>query len=229
MPSTGTISRLLHKAMAVVTLSSAVLSFAVILLSWLGSVLWRGDIVSLLTPRGMRWIVGSCADMLATDVVVWLLFLGLAYGVTVRSGWAEALFANASLLLTPKARRPAVAAATTYIERVSFRISVAVLLVMVAVVLLMLLTPHAILLSATGTIAHSSFSAGMVPLASLCLLVTSLCYGLCIARFRTFEAVFDAMVYGVRCAVPFVVMYLFTAQCLNLLMYATGQTAHAVT
>ena len=86
MPSTGTISRLLHKAMAVVTLSSAVLSFAVILLSWLGSVLWRGDIVSLLTPRGMRWIVGSCADMLATDVVVWLLLLGLAYGVTVRSG-----------------------------------------------------------------------------------------------------------------------------------------------
>ena len=136
MPSTGTISRLLHKAMAVVTLSSAVLSFAVILLSWLGSVLWRGDIVSLLTPRGMRWIVGSCADMLATDVVVWLLLRGLAYGVTVRSGWAEALFANASLLLTPKARRPAVAAATTYIERVSFRISVAVLLVMVAVVLL---------------------------------------------------------------------------------------------
>ena len=129
MPSTGTISRLMHKAMAVVTLSSAVLSFAVILLSWLGSVLWRGDIVSLLTPRGMRWIVGSCADMLATDVVVWLLLLGLAYGVTVRSGWAEALFANASLLLTPKARRPAVAAATTYIERVSFRISVAVLLV----------------------------------------------------------------------------------------------------
>lgn len=222
MPPTETIGRHLRRAMAAVTLSSAALSLAVILLSWLGSVLWRGDIVSLLTPRGIRWMAGSCAGTLATDEMVWLLLLGLAYGMAVRSGWAEALTSTTRRLFTPAHRRPAIAAAATYTERVSFRISLAVMLVVAAVVLLMLLSPHAILLSATGTLADSSFSAGIVPIASLSLFLTSLSYGLCTARFRTAESVFDAMVYGVRSVAPLIVTYLFTAQCLNMLMYATG-------
>lgn len=174
--------------------------------SWLGSATSH-HVTSLLSAEGVRWYVGSYSEVLSKPFLVWMLSVGIAFGIV----WRSNIFPSLIRLFRSEQME--------YIERLSIRASLVVLGCLVAVVLFLIFAPHAVLLSATGTISNSSFLSGFVTIASFVFSITALTYGLCASKFKTLVNVFEAMVDGVKEIVPFIILYLFIAHLILTIQY----------
>ena len=163
------------------------------LVSWLLSAAFPDSgIRSLLSSEGLRWFFGHFSHQLATPLLLCLLLLTMAYGVFRRSG-----------ILTYRA---------TFRERRALTMTLLLAVVAVAVILLLTAVPHAVMLSAMGTLWPSPFSRALLPM--LCFIVIALAafYGIMAGYLNNLSDVYDALLYGIRQGAPLLLFYLLIAQ-----------------
>ena len=167
---------------------------ALVLLSWLLSATQGGGVRSLLSSEGIRFFFGGFTDMLGKPLLVWLLLLSMAWGCLRQSGLLQFF----SKPLTLHRRRQAL-------------VLMAVLLVVyVGVVLMLTLTPQAVLLSATGQLWPSPFSHALVPFVAFGVL--SVVYGLLSRRFLSVADVCQSLTAGIAAAAPLLLLYVLIMQ-----------------
>ena len=119
---------------------------------------------SLLSSEGVRWFFGHFTENLAHPLLVWFIVLYVAF-VAYRQGGLQhalsALLRGERLLLR---------------QRSALWLVLIELVVIFCVIVTLVFVPHAILLSATGSLIPSSFTASLVPLLAFTLFVASVSY-----------------------------------------------------
>ena len=176
-----------------IALTLFVLQLLLMLVSWLLSAAFPGSgIRSLLSSEGLRWMMGHFADFLATPVLVWLLLCAIAWGSLTRSGLLQ---------------RP-----TSYRERRALMMSLLLLAIIVGVMLLLTVVPHAVLLSAVGGLWPSPFSASLVPVVAFGVMLVSAFYGIVAGRLEKVPDLYEAVLHGVRQWAPLLVFYVLLMQ-----------------
>ena len=160
-----------------------------VLISWLLSATQTEGVRTLLSSEGVRWLLGQFTVFLLKPQLIWLLLLSMAFGCL----WQSCLF------------RPS---QTSFRRQFALRLSAVVFVVQIASVALLIATPQAVLLSATGTLWPSPFSKALVPLAALITINTSICYGLLSRTFTSVADIYESQKWGLSKAAPLMILYL---------------------
>jgi aminobenzoyl-glutamate transport protein len=169
----------MKRSLPYIALTLAVGELLLVLGSWiLSAALPMSGIRSMLSGEGIRFFLGHFADLLATPLLVWLLLLAMAYGVVLRSG----VISGARSFRSSRARLIALLFAAAYL----------------VVVLLMALVPHAVLLSASGKLWPSPFSASLVPLTAFGLAMVAAVYGIVAGTITSLADIYESFVDGLR-------------------------------
>ena len=183
-----------------IALTLVVVQLLIMLVSWLLSAAFpTSGIRSLLSSEGLRWLMGHFSQLLATPLLAWLLLCAMAWGCLLRSG----------LLVRP----------TNYRERRAQLMALLLLAVIVGVMLLLTVVPHAVLLSAVGGLWPSPFSASLVPVVAFSITLVSAFYGLASGRFENISAVYDAVLFGIRQGAPLFLFYVLVIQIYESFMF----------
>ena len=183
-----------------IALTLVVVQLLIMLVSWLLSAAFpTSGIRSLLSSEGLRWLMGHFSQLMATSLLAWLLLCAMAWGCLLRSG----------LLVRP----------TNYRERRAQLMALLLLAVIVGVMLLLTVVPHAVLLSAVGGLWPSPFSASLVPVVAFSITLVSAFYGLVSGRFENISAVYDAVLFGIRQGAPLFLFYVLVIQIYESFMF----------
>ena len=159
------------------------LTLALALFSWIGSIYGLGEVQSLLSAEGVRWVLGHVVENYVQSPVlgiVLILFMGL--GIVRRSGLYDAVkrFAGRNKLVSRKERR-------------ALTLSVGVGMLYVTVLILSMLLPWNLYWNITGGWLHSPFSKGLVYLLSIGIGLGGLVYGYVSDTFRRLSDVVEGM------------------------------------
>lgn len=163
-----------------------------ILLSWILSATMTAGVHSLLSEEGIRWFFGQFTSMLASPLLAWLVLLLIAFGCMHRSGILRAKH--------------------SYRDRMALRVAVVFLIVYLAVIMLLTMMPHAVLLSATGSLFPSAFSRSIVPVVAFGMSLVSLVYGMMSGRFSSLADAVDALSAGISWGAPLFILYILLRQ-----------------
>lgn len=174
-----------------------------VLLSWLLSAMQVQDVRSLLSAEGLRWYASHFSGMLLTPLLSWLLVGAMAFGCLSQSGVVAGL-----------SRKP-----EGYRQRIALRATVILAIVFVGVVLLLVAVPHAVLLSATGSLWPSPFSSALVPILLTGIIMLSAVYGLVGGRFSRIDDLFQSFIAGVASWSPVFFLYVLIIQFYESLRY----------
>lgn len=178
-----------------------VLQASLVLLSWLlAAAMPSTGVHSMLSSEGLRWFFGRFVSLLCHPMLVWLLLLSIAGGTVARCGIFH--FSRHS-----------------YRQRVALESALAFLALVVVAMLLLTLMPHAVLLSAVGTLFPSSFSHGLVPVTAFSLTTMSLIYGYLSGQFKGVDVLIDVLTDGVRAAAPLFVLYVQAVELLGSILF----------
>lgn len=183
------------KIIAHIALTLLILELLLVFVSWLLSASMTAGVRPLLSNEGIRWLCGHFVDIVLSPVLAWIILLGMAYGVLVKSKLPQALFHHDS-----------------YRERLALRLSFVMLVLYVAVVVWMVVVPQALLLSATGALWPSPFSRALVPLIAFGCSFVAIFYGSMSHSFSSLSSVSDAFAWGISKAAPFLLVYVFAIQ-----------------
>ena len=164
-----------------------------ILISWIFSAMRIEGVRSLLSGEGVRWFFGNFTTMVASPWLACVVLMLIALGCLQKSG------------LTGRSH-------TSYRDRMALRLTVVFLVLYVGVVLLLTAVPHAVLLSATGSLFPSPFSRSIVPLLSFGVILISVSFGLVSGRFQTLADVLEALSFGCRKGAPLFIFYILVIQ-----------------
>jgi aminobenzoyl-glutamate transport protein len=182
-----------NKVLPYVACALIVVQLLLVLVSWIWSAaVPASGVRSLLSGEGIRWVLGQFAQLLATPVLVWILLLAAAFGSIRASGmlkWQHTYRASRARIVT-----------------------VLFLVVYIGIILLMTAIPHAVLLSADGSLWPSPFSASLVTLVSFGLMASALIYGTVAGSFLSLADVTQALVRGIQWAAPLLLLYILLAQ-----------------
>lgn len=190
-----------------IALSLFAAQLLLMLISWLYSAAVPvSNVHSLLSSEGLRWMLGHFAETMASPLLVWLLLLSMAYGCLVKSG-------------LPISVKSYTSENRGYRERRALNITYLLSVVCVAIILSLSIVPHAIMLSATGKLWPSPFSASLVPIIAFCLILLSSVYGMVSGKFDTIRDVYDSLLYGLRCAAPWLLFYILIGQLVSSLHF----------
>lgn len=163
------------------------------LVSWLlSAAIPASGVRSLLSSEGLRWFLGHFSDVLGTPVLLCLLLLLMAYGCLRGCG-----------ILRYR---------SSYRQNRALMITLFLSVVYVAVVVLLGMMPHAILLSATGTLWPSPFSAAIVPLLAFGITLLSAVYGYVAGSYRNMSDIYQSTINGIRNGAPFLLFYVLIGQ-----------------
>lgn len=155
---------------------------------------------SLLGPEGIRWFFGHFVDNMQTPLLVWILLISISFGSVIYSGFAYAV------------NRVSRGMRLSYRERYALRLVVLELLTFISFMLMLTVIPHAILLSATGDLFPSSFSASLIPVIAFVLCFISVSYGAVSGKIRSMSEVFRALTIGIVGALPIFLYYILLVQ-----------------
>ena len=98
-----------------------------------------------------------------------------------------------------------------------------VLLVLyIALLLLLTVTPHAVLLSATGGLWPSAFSRALVPIVSFGIIILAVSYGAVTRHFTSLTEVWQSLSDGIAAAAPLLVLYVLLMQLYSSLCFVFG-------
>lgn len=172
---------------------------ALILISWILSATMTGNVRSLLSGEGIRWFFGSFTYFLASPLLVWLVLLLMAAGCMQRSGIMRRQH--------------------SYRDRMAIRMAGVALAAYIVIILLLTAMPHAILLSATGSLFPSAFSNSLVPVVAFGLVLLSVTYGVMAGRLHTLSDILDALSEGIRRGAPLFVLYVLAMQLVQSLKF----------
>ena len=163
------------------------------LVSWLlAAAIPTSGVRSLLSSEGLRWLLGHFSDMLGTPVLLCLLLLLMAYGSLKGSG----------ILHFKSSYRHSRALIITFMLAVFY----------VGAIVLLVMMPHAVLLSATGSLWPSPFSAAIVPLLAFGITLLSAVYGYVADSYRTISDVYQSLIDGIREGAPWLLFYVLSGQ-----------------
>lgn len=177
------------------------------ILSWLFSATRMEGVRSLLSSEGIRWFFGSFTEMVASPLLVWLLLGLIAYGCLKRSGLLNITQSKFSI---------------SYRQRVALRVSLVFLVIYVVMIALLTLTPHAILLSATGSLFPSAFSRSLIPILAFGICLVSLTYGLVSGHLSSLGDILGALSSGIADGAPVIILYLLFIQFYESLRFVFG-------
>lgn len=152
---------------------------------------------SMFIGESVRWFWSSLADNMSSTLLVWLLL----------SGAMTELFVGGGLLRAITSYRQ-----TTDYERMALMVVAWELVAMAIVLFLLAFVPHAVLLSALGTITPDSYIDSFVIMAITGVCIMSLTYGMVTGRYPTFVDAFGAAASGVATTAPLVIVYLLAAE-----------------
>lgn len=159
------------------------LTLALALFSWIGSIYGLGEVQSLLSAEGIRWVLGHVVENYVQSPVlgiVLILFMGM--GIVLRSGLYDAVkrFAGRNKLLSRKERR-------------ALTLAVGVLLLYFAMLVMSMFLPWNLYWNITGGWLHSPFSKGLVYLLSIGMGLGGMVYGYVSDTFRRLSDVVEGM------------------------------------
>mgnify|MGYP002622064811 CR=1 FL=1 len=170
----------------------------IVILSWLLSATRMEGVRSLLSSEGIRWFFGSFESIVASPLLVWLIVLLCAWGCVQKSGAVQLLTLQASQL--------------TFRDKLAVRMAFVLLMIYLVIIALLTLTPHAILLSATGHLFPSAFSRSLVPVIAFGICLFSVSFGFVSGRLRSLADILDALSTGIAHGAPLIIVYLFAIQ-----------------
>ena len=182
-----------------ITFTLVVAELLLVILSWLLSATRLEGVRSLLSSEGIRWFFGSFTEMVASPLLVWLLLGLCAWGAVKNSGLHSFFSIQSSI-------------SYRYRDKVAMRVSLVFLIIYLVVIALLTLAPHAILLSATGSLFPSAFSRSLVPIACFGLCLVSLVFGLISGRLHGLADILEALSTGIAQGAPLIIIYLFAIQ-----------------
>jgi len=180
------------KLLSRLVVALAVAEVLLVLLSWFLSATLVDDVRPLLSEEGARWFFAHFTDSLNRPLLVWMILAAMAGGTLWRSG-----------LLSRQAQQR---------RALGLRVALSLLVVCVAVVLLLTVWPHALLLSATGSLWQSPFSRALVPVVAFVVIVCSMAFGLTVRTFTNMADVCRSFVDGLCRVAPLVVVYVMAMQ-----------------
>ena len=183
------------KIVAHIALTLLILELVLVFVSWLLSATMTAGVRPLLSNEGVRWLCGHFVDVVLSPLLAWILLLGMACGVLVKSRLPHAIVHHES-----------------YRERLALRVSFVVLTGYVAIVVWMIAVPQALLLSATGSLWPSPFSRALVPLVAFGCSLVAVCYGSLSHTFSSLSSVTDAFAWGIAKAAPMLLLYVLAIQ-----------------
>ena len=140
------------------------------------------------------------AGHIATPLLAWLLLLSIAYSCYEGSGLSLALC------------RALKGEKLEFKQRLGIRVALIVLVVIIANTLLLLLTPHAVLLSPSGDIFPSPFSKSIVPIVAGAVSLVSFAYGLAGGTINNIDTAFKTLYCKLPSLLPVLILYIFAAQ-----------------
>lgn len=184
-----------------------------ILTSWILSATMTEGVRSLLSDVGIRWLFGSFTDIIASSLLAWLLLLLIAFGSFQKSGLFQVLSHQAHF------RR---SMPLNYRDRLALRVTLVFLLIYIGIILLLTMLPHAVLLSATGSLYPSAFSHSLVPIISFGIIVISVSFGLMSGRLETLADILSALTYGIEKAPWIFIFYILLIQFVESLHFVLG-------
>ena len=167
-------------------LTLVVAQLLLLVVSWLLSATLASEVRSLISSEGIRWFFGHFTSMLCSPLLAWMLLMAIAWGCLQRS--------------------------LLFRERVALRQCAIILAVLLAVVVLLTAVPHAVLLSASGRLFPSAFSASLIAIVCFFVVVLSLTYALLAGVARSMADVFELLVCGIRQCAPLFVIYILFIQ-----------------
>ena len=183
----------MKRILSYIALALALAQLLLILTSWIWSAAMPlSGVRSMLSSEGIRWFLGHFAELMASPVLVWILLGAMAYGAVVQC--RSNLQGN------------------NYRSSRARIISFAFLAVYVVLILLLTVTPHAVLLSASGLLWPSPFSASIVPITAFGILLAAILYGVIAGTFETLSDVYESLVYGLRQCAPLLPVYILFMQ-----------------
>ena len=170
------------------------------LVSWLlSAAIPTSGVRSLLSSEGLRWFLGHFSDVLGTPLLLCLLLLLMAYGCLKGCG-----------ILHFK---------SSYRQNRALIITLSLLFVYVGVIVLLVMMPHAVLLSATGLLWPSPFSAAIVPMLAFCTTLLCAVYGYVAGTYCNMSDVYQSLISGIREGAPFLLFYVLLGQLYYSLQY----------
>ena len=174
------------------------------LVSWLlAAAIPTSGVRSLLSSEGLRWFLGHFSDVLGTSVLLCLLLLLMAYGCLRGCG-----------ILHFK---------TSYRQSRALAIMLLLLAVYVGIIVLLTMIPQAVLLSATGSLWPSPFSAAICPLFAFGITLLSAVYGYVAGSYHNMSDVYQSLIDGVRDGAPLLLFYVLLGQLYYSLLFILPQ------
>lgn len=177
------------------------LSVAVILLSWIGTIYrWEG-VNSMLGLENLRWLLRNFVhEFFNQPVLPYIFFLFFACGLFVHSGLADAF---------RRLFKPGVRIARK--ERLALWAVLAISIAYLMMLLFAIFGPYNLLRSVAGTIANSPFSQGLVLIIGFIISVISVIYGITTDFYHSDRDVYQGMAYYFKHSGDFFVILFFIA------------------
>ena len=181
-----------------ITCSLLLFQIMVVILSWMIKTIYPDfNGRSLLSGEGVRWFLGNFTNNVASNILVWIILIGLSWGA-IRASNILQVFKRSHTL--------------SYRERLGFRVVLIEIMIWVIVIVLLSFIPHAAMLSITGQLFPSSFSKSIVPLITFIALFNSITYGLIIGRLRKGNLIIEALSNGIKQIAPYIIIYIILVQ-----------------
>ena len=183
---------------AFITCSLLLLQIMVVILSWMIKTIYpEFNGRSLLSGEGVRWFLGNFTNNVASNILVWIILIGLSWGA-IRSSNILQVFKRSHTL--------------SYRERLGFRVVLIEIMIWFTVIALLSFIPHAAMLSIAGQLFPSSFSKSIVPLIAFIALFSSITYGLIIGKLRKGNLIIEALSNGIKQIAPYIIIYIILVQ-----------------
>ena len=196
------------------------------ILSWLLSATRMEGVRSLISSEGIRWFFGSWQSIVASPLLVWLLLCLIAWGSLRKSGLMRSGQNGGSRSALPLGLSKNFFtfhySLLPFRDRLALRVSLVFLVIYLIILALLTLTPHAILLSATGHLFPSAFSRSLVPVIAFGVCLVSITFGLVSGRLRSLADILDALSTGIARGAPLIVVYLFAIQLFESFRFVFG-------
>ena len=213
---------LTKEGLGVVCLTLFLSEALLFILSWLLSATRMEGVRSLISSEGIRWFFGSWQTLFASPLLVWLLLCLIAWGCLRKSGLIKLFTFHSSLFTSLSSLFTFHSSLFTYRDRLALRVSLVFLVIYLVILALLTLTPHAILLSATGHLFPSAFSRSLVPVIAFGVCLVSVTFGLVSGRLRSLADILDALSTGIAHGASLIVVYLFAIQLFESFRFVFG-------
>lgn len=196
-----------------VLITLLIMFVVLVFMSWLANAAGM-QMRTLLSSEGLRWLFLNVARIVSSPLLVYLL-LGLSWiGSISRSGLSEAF----GRMLHHGRKNNLL----TYRQRVALISSSLFFCVYLLCLFLLVLSPYAALLSATGKLLPSPFLAGFFPAFVFGGHVTALLYGSLSNRLRNLYEAFEIFYWGIQRYAIWIIVYLTGALFWETFQYTLG-------